>query len=178
VGGDALRGCAIVAGRDLSGASSWQPPTPCHTAVRYACPLGILGVDLRRRVAIPRSQSRGQRFKPMTECIESSPLTASGDPAFCIARRALSSAPGPHPNGHSGACPPVFEAFWSRGNSAAASLLLANRPTDVTGVGHRVGYHSPSSAQPGYRRLFGAPPSLGAARMRGGAGPAAAAEVA
>jgi hypothetical protein len=71
------------------------------------------------------------------------------EPPFCVAGRALSSPPGPHPNGHSGACPPVFEACWSRGNSAAARLLLANRPTDVNGVGHRVGYRSPSPVQPG-----------------------------
>jgi AraC-like DNA-binding protein len=57
----------------------------------------------------------------------------------------------------------------------AARLLLANRPNDVTGVGHRVGYDSPSQFSREYRRLFGAPPSLDAARMRGGASPAAAA---
>jgi AraC-like DNA-binding protein len=57
----------------------------------------------------------------------------------------------------------------------AARLLLANRPSDVTGVGHRVGYDSPSQFSREYRRQFGAPPSLDAARMRGGAGPAAVA---
>jgi AraC-like DNA-binding protein len=57
----------------------------------------------------------------------------------------------------------------------AARLLLANRPSDVTGVGHRVGYDSPSQFSREYRRQFGAPPSLDAARMRGAAGPAAAA---
>jgi AraC-like DNA-binding protein len=56
----------------------------------------------------------------------------------------------------------------------AARLLLANRPSDVTGVGHRVGYDSPSQFSREYRRQFGAPPSLDAARMRSGAGPAAA----
>ena len=57
----------------------------------------------------------------------------------------------------------------------AARLLLANSPNDVTGVGNRVGYDSPSQFSREYRRLFGAPPSLDAVRMRGGAGPAAAA---
>ena len=57
-------------GRVVSGGSDGRVP-------------GILAVDLRRRVAIPHSQSRGQRFKPMTDCIESSPLTARGDPPFC-----------------------------------------------------------------------------------------------
>jgi AraC-like DNA-binding protein len=56
-----------------------------------------------------------------------------------------------------------------------ARLLLASRPGDVTGVGLRVGYDSPSQFSREYRRLFGAPPSRDAARMRGGAGPAAAA---
>jgi AraC-like DNA-binding protein len=57
----------------------------------------------------------------------------------------------------------------------SARLLLANRPGDVTGVGSRVGYDSPSQFSREYRRQFGAPPSLDAARMRGGASPAAAA---
>jgi AraC-like DNA-binding protein len=57
----------------------------------------------------------------------------------------------------------------------AARLLLANRPNDITGVGHRVGYDSPSQFSREYRRQFGAPPSVDAVRMRGGASPAAAA---
>jgi AraC-like DNA-binding protein len=57
----------------------------------------------------------------------------------------------------------------------AARLLLANRPNDITGVGHRVGYDSPTQFSREYRRQFGAPPSIDAVRMRGGAGPAAAA---
>jgi AraC-like DNA-binding protein len=57
----------------------------------------------------------------------------------------------------------------------AARLLLANRPNDVTGVGYRVGYDSPSQFSREYRRLFGAPPSVDAVRMRGGAVPTAAA---
>jgi AraC-like DNA-binding protein len=56
----------------------------------------------------------------------------------------------------------------------AARLLLANSPNDITGVGHRVGYDSPSQFSREYRRQFGAPPSIDAVRMRG-AGPAAAA---
>jgi len=56
----------------------------------------------------------------------------------------------------------------------AARLLLANRPNDITGVGHRVGYDSPSQFSREYRRQFGAPPSLDAVRMRGGVGHAAA----
>ena len=57
----------------------------------------------------------------------------------------------------------------------AARLLLANSPNDITGVGNRVGYDSPSQFSREYRRLFGAPPSLDAVRIRGGAGPAVAA---
>ncbi|MEU0970524.1 AraC family transcriptional regulator [Streptomyces sp. NPDC005917] len=52
----------------------------------------------------------------------------------------------------------------------AARLLLASRPYDVTGVGHRVGYDSPSQFSREYRRLFGAPPSVDAVRLREGAG--------
>jgi AraC-like DNA-binding protein len=56
-----------------------------------------------------------------------------------------------------------------------ARLLLANHPNDVTGIGHRVGYDSPSQFSREYRRLFGEPPSRDAARMRDAASPAAAA---
>ena len=42
----------------------------------------------------------------------------------------------------------------------SARLLLADRADDVTGVGQRVGYDSPSQFSREYRRLFGAPPSL------------------
>jgi AraC-like DNA-binding protein len=48
-----------------------------------------------------------------------------------------------------------------------ARLLLATHPHDVTGVGHRVGYDSPSQFSREYRRQFGAPPSQDAARLRG-----------
>jgi AraC-like DNA-binding protein len=47
----------------------------------------------------------------------------------------------------------------------ARSLLLA-RPDDVAGVGHLVGYDSPSQFSREYRRLFGAPPGTDAARLR------------
>ena len=57
----------------------------------------------------------------------------------------------------------------------AARLLLANNPHDITGVGNRVGYDSPSQFSREYRRLFGAPPSVDAVRMRAGASSTAAA---
>jgi AraC-like DNA-binding protein len=47
----------------------------------------------------------------------------------------------------------------------ARSLLLA-RPRDVAGIGHLVGYDSPSQFTREYRRLFGAPPGQDAARLR------------
>jgi AraC-like DNA-binding protein len=50
----------------------------------------------------------------------------------------------------------------------AARLLLANSPSDVTRVASRVGYDSPSQFSREYRRLFGAPPSLDALRIRSG----------
>ena len=47
-----------------------------------------------------------------------------------------------------------------------ARLLLATRAQDVTGVGHRVGYDSPSQFSREYRRQFGAPPSRDAVQLR------------
>jgi transcriptional regulator GlxA family with amidase domain len=47
----------------------------------------------------------------------------------------------------------------------ARSLLVAN-PEDVAGIGHRVGYDSPSQFNRGYRRLFGVPPAQDAVRLR------------
>jgi AraC-like DNA-binding protein len=44
-----------------------------------------------------------------------------------------------------------------------ARLLLATHPNDVTAIGHRVGYDSPSQFSREYRRQFGAPPSRHAA---------------
>jgi len=46
-----------------------------------------------------------------------------------------------------------------------ARLLLATHPNDVTGVGIRVGYESPSQFSREYRRQFGAPPSQDATRL-------------
>ncbi|MCM2388306.1 AraC family transcriptional regulator [Streptomyces albipurpureus] len=47
-----------------------------------------------------------------------------------------------------------------------ARLLLATHPSDVTGVGQRVGYDNPSQFSREYHRQFGAPPSQDAARLR------------
>jgi AraC-like DNA-binding protein len=47
-----------------------------------------------------------------------------------------------------------------------ARLLLATRPLDIAGVGHRVGYDSPSQFSREYRRQFGAPPKEDALRLR------------
>jgi AraC-like DNA-binding protein len=47
----------------------------------------------------------------------------------------------------------------------ARSLLLAH-PRDIAGIGHRVGYDSPSQFNREYRRLFGAPPGQDAERLR------------
>ncbi|GIG86966.1 AraC family transcriptional regulator [Plantactinospora endophytica] len=57
----------------------------------------------------------------------------------------------------------------------AARLLLASRPHDVTGVSKTVGYDNPSQFSREYRRQFGAPPSVDAARMRDRAVPTPAA---
>jgi AraC-like DNA-binding protein len=57
--------------------------------------------------------------------------------------------------------------FQKRIRLQEARLLLATHPHDVTGVGHRVGYDSPSQFSREYRRQFGAPPSQDAARLRG-----------
>jgi AraC-like DNA-binding protein len=48
----------------------------------------------------------------------------------------------------------------------ARSLIVAS-PGDIAGVGHRVGYDSPSQFTREYRRLFGAPPGQDAERLRG-----------
>jgi AraC-like DNA-binding protein len=52
----------------------------------------------------------------------------------------------------------------------ARSLLVAGAD-DVAGVGHRVGYDSPTQFSREYRRLFGAPPGQDAARLRADAAP-------
>jgi len=56
----------------------------------------------------------------------------------------------------------------------AARLLLVDNPSDVTGVGSRVGYDSPSQFSREYRRLFGVPPSRDSVRMRDGGSPGSA----
>ncbi len=47
----------------------------------------------------------------------------------------------------------------------ARTLLLAS-PRDVAGIGHRVGYDSPSQFNREYRRMFGVPPGQDAERLR------------
>ncbi|MCE7548940.1 AraC family transcriptional regulator [Streptomyces thermodiastaticus] len=47
-----------------------------------------------------------------------------------------------------------------------ARLLLAGRPSDITGVGHAVGYHSASQFSREYRRMFGVAPSQDSTRLR------------
>ena len=57
--------------------------------------------------------------------------------------------------------------FQKRIRLQQARSLLVARPGDIAGVGHRVGYDSPSQFNREYRRLFGAPPGQDAARLRG-----------
>ena len=56
--------------------------------------------------------------------------------------------------------------FQKRIRLQEARELLVARAGDVTGVGHLVGYDSPSQFNREYRRLFGAPPGQDAARLR------------
>ncbi|MFI7127386.1 AraC family transcriptional regulator N-terminal domain-containing protein [Nonomuraea sp. NPDC050153] len=56
--------------------------------------------------------------------------------------------------------------FQKRIRLQEARALLIARPDDVAGVGHLVGYDSPSQFSREYRRLFGAPPGQDAARLR------------
>ena len=62
--------------------------------------------------------------------------------------------------------------FQKRIRLQEARSLLVARPADVAGIGHRVGYDSPSQFNREYRRLFGAPPGQDAVRLRTGAEPA------
>ncbi|MEV0177105.1 AraC family transcriptional regulator [Streptomyces sp. NPDC050803] len=62
--------------------------------------------------------------------------------------------------------------FQKRIRLQEARSLLVARPGDVAGVGHLVGYDSPSQFNREYRRLFGAPPGQDAARLRAVAAPA------
>ncbi|HEV7854474.1 MAG TPA: AraC family transcriptional regulator [Mycobacterium sp.] len=56
--------------------------------------------------------------------------------------------------------------FQKRIRLQEARSLLVARPGDVAGVGHRVGYDSPSQFNREYRRLFGVPPGQDAAQLR------------
>lgn len=56
--------------------------------------------------------------------------------------------------------------FQKRIRLQQARSLLVTRPGDIAGVGHRVGYDSPSQFNREYRRLFGVPPGQDAARLR------------
>jgi AraC-like DNA-binding protein len=61
--------------------------------------------------------------------------------------------------------------FQKRIRLQEARALLVARPDDVAGVGHLVGYESPSQFSREYRRLFGAPPGQDAARLRAATAP-------
>ncbi|WP_432948700.1 AraC family transcriptional regulator [Kribbella sp. CA-253562] len=58
--------------------------------------------------------------------------------------------------------------FQKRIRLQEARSLLAAHPRDIAGVGHLVGYDSPSQFNREYRRLFGTPPGQDAARLRAG----------
>ncbi|MFI2300779.1 AraC family transcriptional regulator N-terminal domain-containing protein [Actinacidiphila glaucinigra] len=62
--------------------------------------------------------------------------------------------------------------FQKRIRLQEARSLLVARPDDVAGVGHVVGYASPTQFNREYRRLFGAPPGQDAARVRAAVTPA------
>jgi AraC-like DNA-binding protein len=56
--------------------------------------------------------------------------------------------------------------FQKRIRLQEARTLLVARPRDVAGIGHRVGYDSPSQFNREYRRMFGVPPGQDAERLR------------
>jgi AraC-like DNA-binding protein len=56
--------------------------------------------------------------------------------------------------------------FQKRIRLQEARALLVARPGDVAGVGHLVGYDSPTQFNREYRRLFGAPPGQDTRRLR------------
>ncbi|WP_431231414.1 AraC family transcriptional regulator N-terminal domain-containing protein [Mycolicibacterium psychrotolerans] len=56
--------------------------------------------------------------------------------------------------------------FQKRIRLQEARSMLVSTPGDIAGVGHRVGYDSPSQFTREYRRLFGAPPGQDALRLR------------
>jgi AraC-like DNA-binding protein len=61
--------------------------------------------------------------------------------------------------------------FQKRIRLQEARSLLVARPDGVAGVGHLVGYDSPSQFSREYRRLFGAPPGRDAAGLRAATDP-------
>lgn len=56
--------------------------------------------------------------------------------------------------------------FQKRIRLQHARSLLLTQPGDIAGVGHRVGYDSPSQFTREYRRMFGASPGQDAAQLR------------
>jgi AraC-like DNA-binding protein len=56
--------------------------------------------------------------------------------------------------------------FQKRIRLQRARSLLVAQPGDIAGVGHHVGYDSPSQFNREYRRLFGAPPGQDAQQLR------------
>lgn len=56
--------------------------------------------------------------------------------------------------------------FHKRIRLQQARSLLLTRSGDIAGVGHEVGYDSPSQFSREYRQLFGSPPGHDAARLR------------
>ena len=56
--------------------------------------------------------------------------------------------------------------FQKRMRLQAARTHVVSRPGDIAGIGHLVGYDSPSQFSREYRRLFGAPPGADAQRLR------------
>lgn len=55
--------------------------------------------------------------------------------------------------------------FQKRIRLQEARALLVAQPGDIAGVGHLVGYDSPTQFSREYRRMFGAPPGRDAARL-------------
>ncbi len=56
--------------------------------------------------------------------------------------------------------------FQKRIRLQQARSMLVTDPGDIAGIGHRVGYDSPSQFNREYRRLFGVPPGQDAVRLR------------
>jgi AraC-like DNA-binding protein len=64
--------------------------------------------------------------------------------------------------------------FQKRIRLQEARALLVAQPSDIAGVGHLVGYDSPTQFSREYRRMFGAPPGRDAARLSAAHGVTAA----